>query len=164
MRSRTAQVERLKHERRHVDIAGAAAIADLLALHESVGGIAPGRVGFGLLLRHAAEVGRAVGILCVGDERAEPADEENRERRGGAAQGCRHPLILHRTGRHSLLVRSGQPLAQVPGRVRRRRSVERHQRGGHAGDPDDIGAPAILSDRRDLDQIRAPADRFLKPM
>ena len=34
------------------------------------------------------------------------------------------------------------------GRFVGRRSVKRHQRGRHAGDPDDVGAPAILRDRR----------------
>src|SRR2546430_5653951 len=69
------------------------------------------------------------------------------------------PQILHRAGGgRGARVRAQQPLAEAVRRVDRRRAVERHQRGGHSGQPHDVGAPPILRDVDDLDQIGASCD------
>ena len=61
-------------------------------------------------------------------------------------------------------MRAGQPLAQPVGRFVWCGSVERHQRGGHAGNPNDAGAPPVLRDGRDLEQVWLPENGFLKTM
>ena len=61
-------------------------------------------------------------------------------------------------------MRAGQPLAQPVGRFVWCGPVERHQRGGHARDPNDAGAPPILRDSGDLEQVWLPENRFLKTM
>src|SRR5918994_6620154 len=60
--------------------------------------------------------------------------------------------ILHSTY-HALrpLVGAGQPLTKQLGGFVRGRPVERHQGRGNAGNPDNVSAPAVLGDRRDLD-------------
>ena len=62
------------------------------------------------------------------------------------------------------LVGARQPLAKKSGGFIRRRSVKRHQRRGHARNPDDIGAPAVDGDRRYLDEVRLAGNGFLKTM
>ena len=49
-------------------------------------------------------------------------------------------------------------------RFDRRRAVERHQRRRNAGQPDDVGAPAIGRDVLHLDEIQASRDGFFEPM
>src|SRR4051812_36021788 len=46
----------------------------------------------------------------------------------------------------------------------RRSAVERHQRRRHAGDADDVGAPPILGDERDFDEVRPSRDGFVETM
>ena len=57
-----------------------------------------------------------------------------------------------------------QPVAQVPGGFGRGRAVEGHQGARDSGKPHELGAPACFGDRRDLNEILASADVFLKPM
>jgi len=57
-----------------------------------------------------------------------------------------------------------QPGAELLGRFRRRASVKRHHRGRHARQPDDDGAPAILGDGRNLDEIGASRDGLFETM
>ena len=61
-------------------------------------------------------------------------------------------------------MRADQPLAQLTGGFVWRRAVERHQRGGDAWNPDDVGPPAILRDGGDLNQIWMSPDQFLEAM
>ena len=58
----------------------------------------------------------------------------------------------------------GEPLAQPVGRFGRSGPVEWHERGRDAGNPDDAGAPTILSDGRHLEQVGLSSDGFLKAM
>src|SRR5439155_3436569 len=82
-----------------------------------------------------------------------------------AASDALMPRILHRPrGIGGALVRAREPLAQLPRRVDRRRAVERHQRRRSTGQADDVRAPAILLDRRDLDQIWTSPDGLFKAM
>ena len=75
------------------------------------------------------------------------------------------PQILHRAGGvRRARVRPSQPFAELVRRLCRRRAVERHQRGRHAGNPDDVGAPAIFGDVGDLDQVVASRDGFFEAM
>ena len=75
------------------------------------------------------------------------------------------PQILHRPGGvRGPCVRAREPVAELMRRVARRRAVERHQRGRHAGNADDVRAPPILRDRDDLDQIGASCNGFFKAM
>ena len=53
---RGAGLQRLEDEGRHVEIAGAAAVGDLLDLHEAGARGAPRLVGLGLLLEHPIEI------------------------------------------------------------------------------------------------------------
>ena len=62
------------------------------------------------------------------------------------------------------LVRACQPLPELAGGGVRRRAVERHQRGRHAGYPHDVGAPAVLLNWRHLNQIPASSDVFFEPV
>jgi hypothetical protein len=57
-----------------------------------------------------------------------------------------------------------QPVAQQLRRLGRRSAVKRHQRSGHAGQPHDVGAPTVVRDWGDFDEIRASCDGFLKAM
>jgi ribosomal protein L32 len=59
-------------------------------------------------------------------------------------------------------VRASQPLPQPSRGFVRRRSVERHQRGGDPRNPDDASAPAIARDGGDLDQVGVPANQFFE--
>src|SRR6185295_17178953 len=61
-------------------------------------------------------------------------------------------------------MRPGEPVAQLTRGLIRRRSVERHERGRHAGNSDDVGAPSILGDRRHLDEIGASSNGFFETM
>lgn len=61
-------------------------------------------------------------------------------------------------------MRARKPVAQQLRRLGRSGAVKRHQRGGHAGQPDDVSAPTVLRDRGDFDEIRASGDGFLKAM
>jgi hypothetical protein len=63
----TAQLQRLKHERRDVQVTRPAAVGDLVHLHEAVARRAPGFVRLGLLLELAVEVGGP--LLKLGGER-----------------------------------------------------------------------------------------------
>src|SRR5437763_3805789 len=73
--------------------------------------------------------------------------------------------ILHRSWRTGgALVRARQPVAQVARRLVRRAAVEGHQRCRHARDADDAGAPTILRDRSDLDQVRPARDGLFEAM
>lgn len=62
------------------------------------------------------------------------------------------------------LVGARQPLAKKAGGFVRRRSVKRHQRRGHARNPDDIGPPAVDGDRRHFDEVLLAGNGFLKTM
>ena len=72
-----AQLQRLKDERRDVQVTRLAAVGDLVHLHEAVARGAPGLVGLGLLLELALEVGRT--LLELREQR----DDE----RGGNTNG-----------------------------------------------------------------------------
>src|SRR4029077_6797939 len=64
------------------------------------------------------------------------------------------PQILHRAGgARGARVRAKEPLAEPVRRVDRRRAVERHQRSRDSRKPDDVGAPPILRNVYDFDQI-----------
>src|SRR5947209_1891844 len=82
-----------------------------------------------------------------------------------AASDALMPWILHRPSSvGGALVRAREPLAQLPRRVDRRRTVERHQRRRSTGQADDVRAPAILLHRGDLDQIWTSPDGLFKTM
>jgi hypothetical protein len=74
------------------------------------------------------------------------------------------PRILHRAARAGLLVRPGEPVAQQVSRLGRRAAVKRHQRGGHAGNADDVRTPAVTRDRLRFDEVRASPDELLEAM
>src|SRR5262249_19242727 len=86
MSLRAAQLERLKDESRDLHVAGAAAVGDLLHLHEAGTRSAPRLVGLGLLLEHPLEVGltlRRRRFLAAERDRAETkADRERGDARG----------------------------------------------------------------------------------
>jgi hypothetical protein len=79
-------------------------------------------------------------------------------------KGTRIPFILSCRGPRRAPMRAVQPVRQQAGRFIRRAAVKRHERRRHAGSAEDVGAPAILGDRRDLDSIGVSCDRFLKVM
>src|SRR5438067_6545704 len=73
--------------------------------------------------------------------------------------------ILHRAGGgRRARVGAHQPLAQPVRGVDRRRTVERHQRRRYAGEADDVGAPPILRNIYDFDQIGASCDALFEAM
>jgi hypothetical protein len=49
----------------------------------------------------------------------------------------------------------------MAGRLLRRATVEGHERRRHAWDSDDLGAPPVGGNRRNLDQVLSPANDFL---
>ena len=169
---RAAQLQRLKDQRRDVEVAGLAAVGDLLHLHEALARGAPGRVGLRLLLRAcgrnraraagtdagpAASRGRGLGRRSTkGDRRSEQCARQWRS-------SCRRSYT-DPAARRGARVRARQPFAQQMRRLGRRAAVERHQRGRHAGQPDDVGAPAVLRNARHLDQVRAPCDGLFEAM
>jgi hypothetical protein len=57
-----------------------------------------------------------------------------------------------------------EPVAQQARRFCRSASIKWHQRRRDARHPHDIGAPPVVGDRGDLDQIGATRDGFLEPM
>ena len=57
-----------------------------------------------------------------------------------------------------------EPLAQPVGRFGRSGAVEWHERGRDPGNPDHAGAPPILRDGRNLEQVWLSGDGFLKAM
>jgi hypothetical protein len=60
-------------------------------------------------------------------------------------------------------VRAREPVEQTRGGLVRRCPVKGHQRGRHAGNPDDVGAPALVG-RHHLDEVRATTDGLFKAM
>lgn len=60
-------------------------------------------------------------------------------------------------------VRQRQPLREQTGGFVRRRSVERHHRRGESRRAAQLRAPSV-ADGRDLDVVRAPANRFEEAM
>ena len=65
-----------------------------------------------------------------------------------SAKKCGFVVSLYRI-RHRIrlmLVCAMQPVAQVRRRFVRRFAIEGHHRGGHARNPDDVGAPAFFGD------------------
>ncbi len=178
-----ARLERLEHERRNVQIADPAAVGDLFHDHVSLARHAPGSVGVGLGPAHAIEVrcGRRLdrsggedesGRRRTGPTRSAPAAATARppilERGGGSARvveaGIGIPLILSRRARRRASMRTAEPRGQKPRRLRRCRSVERHERGRNAGRANDVGAPPILGHAYDFDQIGASPNGFFKTM
>src|SRR5438445_6276500 len=108
----------------------------------------------------AAREGGCVGGVWLSRE----ADARNTATTAAASDALM-PWILHRPSSVSgALVRAREPLAQLPRRVDRRRTVERHQRRRSTGQADDVRAPAILLHRGDLDQIWTSADGLFKAM
>ena len=108
----------------------------------------------------AAREGGCVGAVWLSRE----ADARNTATTAAASDALM-PRILHRPSSvGGALVRTREPLAQLPRRVDRRRAVERHQRRRSTGQPDDVRAPAILLHRGDLDQIWTSPDGLLKAM
>ena len=61
-------------------------------------------------------------------------------------------------------MRAREPFAQLMGGFNRRGSVKRHERGRDTGETHDVGAPSIVGDGRDLDQIGASSDGFFEAM
>ena len=61
-------------------------------------------------------------------------------------------------------MRASEPLAELMRRFARRRTVKRHEGGRHAGDADDVRAPAILGDKADLDEVVASCNGFFEAM
>ena len=57
-----------------------------------------------------------------------------------------------------------QPVAEEPGGRVRRRAVERHQGRRQARNADDVRAPAVRGDGRNLDEVLLAGDGFLKAM
>ena len=152
---RAAQLQRLEHERRDVEIAGLAAVGDLLHLHEAVARRPPGLVGLGLLLQHALEIGRPLlelRRLLASD--APGASASDREADGATARATQNEAaeVDARTRRSYTVpdgvggarVRARQPVAQLVRGFGRGLAVKRHQRGRHTRDAHDVGAPAIL--------------------
>ena len=75
------------------------------------------------------------------------------------------PQILHCAGRlGGAGVRACEPFAQLVRGIGGGLAVKRHQRCRYARYPDNIGAPSILGDVRDLDQVLAAGDGFLESM
>ena len=81
-----------------------------------------------------------------------------------AATEALMPRSLHRARTGGLRVRARQPCAEIVRRFVRRAPVKRHQRGRHAGDPDDVGTPSIRGNRRDLDEIGSSTNGFFEAM
>ena len=79
-----------------------------------------------------------------------------------AVEGTRIPVILPCRGRRRAPVRPSEPVGQQACGFIRGAAVERHERGRHAGEPNDVGAPSILGYQRDLDGIRVACDRFVE--
>src|SRR6266852_4694709 len=73
------------------------------------------------------------------------------------------PRRRHRTVRGAL-VRTREPLAQKVRRFNWCAAIKRHQRGWHAGESDDVRAPAVLFDSGDLDDIWTSPDGFFEAM
>ena len=140
--------ERLKDERRHVEIAAAAPVGDLLHPHEPGARLPPAAVGVRLVAEHLVEI-RATDRLRrrLGGRREE--EEEGTARmdpeRGTGAES-RGPVpsetvaamatILHSAhAAVGALMGARQPLAEEPGGRVRRRAVERHQGRRQARNP-----------------------------
>ena len=69
MRSGAPPGQRLKHERRDIEVAYAAAVGDLRHLHVSHAGRAPDPIGFGLIPQHPREARRlGLKLLSLGLE------------------------------------------------------------------------------------------------
>ena len=58
MRSGASLDQRLKHERRDIEVAHAASVGDLRHLHVSRAGRAPGAIGLGLIPQHPSKAWR----------------------------------------------------------------------------------------------------------
>jgi hypothetical protein len=88
-----------------------------------------------------------------------------RERASAPLPPRAHPLTLHRPGAvRGALVRTREPLAQKVRRFNWCAAIKRHQRGRHAGESDDVRAPAVLFDSGDLDDIWTSPDGFFEAM
>ena len=61
-------------------------------------------------------------------------------------------------------MRARQPVAELSRRLRRRGTVERHQRRGDSGNANDVRAPAIIAYRGDLDKVRVSRNGLLITM
>ena len=57
-----------------------------------------------------------------------------------------------------------QPRAELAGRRVGRGAVEGHHRRRDSGRPDDLGAPPVDGDGRDLDVVETSADGFVEPL
>ena len=182
MTLRAAHLERLKHERGNVQIAHPAAVGDLLHAHVSLARHSPGPIGLGLRPAHAIEVRcRRRLDRSGGQDDGHTEEEDGKQQRpvrhsvaldartfGPSAlepgTGIDIPPILSRRARRRAPMRTIEPRRQQPGRLRRRWSVERHERGRDAGSTHDVGAPPILGDAGNFDQIGASPNGFFKAM
>ena len=61
-------------------------------------------------------------------------------------------------------MRAREPFAELVGGFNRRGAVKRHERSRDTGETHDVGAPSIVGDGRDLDQIGASPDGFFEAM
>ena len=167
VRLRAAELQRLEDKCRDVEIAYAAAIGDLLHLHDAVARGAPGPVRVRLLLQHSLEVGLPLtGSLRRLTEQRYRTQPDERCECCDANRRADHPDILHRpsgTGRGARM-RAREPAAKLIRGLDRRGAVERHQRGRDAGDADDVGTPPVLGYRDDFNQVRAAGDRLFETM
>jgi hypothetical protein len=72
--------------------------------------------------------------------------------------------LANRSGSRCASICARQPRGQQPRRFVRGPSVEWHERASGAGDPHDIGSPAVWRNRRNLDEIRPSRDGFFEAM
>ena len=86
---------------------------------------------------------------------------------------CEVSSILHLQRTHGnqllrgvglVLVRAVQPVGQAASRFVRRLAVEGHHRRRHAGNSEDLRAPALGVDQCHLDQVTTARNHSFKPM
>jgi len=95
--------------------------------------------------------------------------KRNDERESGGSRSrseqMAHEFMLHRpTGGGCALMSARQPRGELIGRLGRRSSVKRHHRRRHAGQSDDLRAPAVFGHGRNLDEIGAYPDGLFEAM
>jgi hypothetical protein len=61
-------------------------------------------------------------------------------------------------------MRQGQPIAQTASGFARRRPIEGHEGGADPRCRNDVGAPAVALDARNLDVVRTTIDDFVEVM
>ena len=61
-------------------------------------------------------------------------------------------------------MRQGQPIAQTASGFARRRPIEGHEGGADPRCRNDVGAPAVALDARNLDVVRTTVDDFVEVM